>query len=249
MRAVSIDDVDSMHSLLANLLDLVGEDVELVGKAATVKEGIRVIEQTKPDLLFLDIELPDGTGFDLLDCLNAEDYLIVFISSQEGHARAAMDFQALIYIDKPLRASSLKEALKRARFQYNLRNPEERKEDFKKASETFRSAEAPKVYTVSNSEGFHFLPIAEILYISSSGDLTTFHSKNEDPVHKSVRLKTVVKQFEIHREFMQVKRSHLINLLEVRKISKGPVLQMSDGATILISSQTAKDVRRRLGAL
>lgn len=249
MRAVSVDDVDSMHSLLANLLNLVGTDIELVGKAATVEEGIRVIEETKPDLLFLDIELPDGTGFDLLDCLNAEDYLIVFISSQDGHARAAMDFQALIYIDKPLRASSLKEALRRARFQYNLRNPEERKEDFKKASETFRSEEPPRVYTVSNSEGFHFLPVAEIRYISSSGGVTTFHSEVEPSVHKSVGLKTIVKQFEIHREFMQVKSSYLINLLAVRKINKGPILQMSDGKTIAISNQTAQEVRRRLGEL
>jgi two-component system LytT family response regulator len=249
MRAVSVDDVDSMHGYLENLLKLVGADVELVGKAATVAEGIRVIEETKPDLLFLDIELPDGTGFDLLDCLNAEDYLIVFISGQDGHARAAMDFQALIYIDKPLRASFLKEALRRARFQYNLRNPTERKIDMQKASETFRSKEPPTVYTVSNSEGFHFLPVADILYISSSGDLTTFYSNGVEPVHKSVRLKTIVKQFEIHREFMRVKSSYLINLRAVRKINKGPVLKMSDGKTIAISSQTAQEVRRRLEEL
>jgi len=249
MRAVAVDDDENMHGLLASLLKHLDADVELVGTAATVEEGVRVITETKPDLLFLDIELPDGTGFDLLDLVNAGDYLIVFISGHGHYGRAALDFQALIYIDKPLRASHLKEALERAKRQFSLRTHAGRTEDIKTAGNNFRSGDLPTVYTISNSEGLHFVPIRDILYFTCSDDLLTIIWNGGDPLHWSGRLKRVVKHFELYDSFMQVNRSYLINLKALRKLTTGPTLVMSDKTEIAVSSQTAKEVRHRLEQL
>ncbi|SER26190.1 LytR/AlgR family response regulator transcription factor [Neolewinella agarilytica] len=249
MRAVAVDDDENMHSLLASLLEHLNAEVDLVGTATTVKDGVRVIQEQKPDLLFLDIELPDGTGFDLLDLLHASDYMIVFISGHGQYGRAALDFQALIYIDKPLRASYLKEALDRARQQFRLRNPQERTDDIEEAGKNFRSGDLPTMYSVSNSDGFYFVPVKDILYFCSANDVVSLYWKGGKPIHKSGRLKRFVEQFESYPEFMQVNRSFLVNLKEVRQISSGPNLVMSDGEIIPVSSQTAQEVRHRLEQL
>jgi len=171
MRAVAIDDDVQMHALLRDMLEMIGAEVEIVATGATVNEGIELINTHQPDLLFLDIDLPDGTGFDILEQIDFGKFLIIFISGHSQYGRLALQFEALDYLDKPLLADDLENALKRARKRHEGRNYLQRIEDLTYALENYRHQQLPKRLTVSNSEGFHFVLISEIIYFYGEKDL------------------------------------------------------------------------------
>ncbi|MEL7161967.1 MAG: response regulator, partial [Bacteroidota bacterium] len=158
MRAIAVDDDTQMHQLLRDSLSIIDADVDLLACASTKASGITLIEQHEPDLLFLDIDLPDGTGFDLLEGLSDYGkYLIIFISGHGEHGRRALEFEALDYLDKPLMIDDLETALERAKRRYEQRNYVERMADIQEAIHNFRQEVLPKRLIVSNSKGFYFL--------------------------------------------------------------------------------------------
>lgn len=251
MRAVAIDDDEQMHELLANMLELIGAEVEIVGKGTTVESGVAVIEQEQPDLLFLDIELPDGTGFDVLSRIKYGEYLIIFISGHSEYGRRALDFEALDYLDKPLRASALSTGLLRARRRFELRNQDQRIEDLKLLLQSYRDEKSPTRLTVSNNKGVHVIPLDEILYLYTQDGVVFVVYDLGKPIAKSGRLIRFAEYFDAdHRMgFMQVRDSHIVNLRRVRMLKGNESVVMDNGDEIPISAKMAPEIRRRLKEL
>jgi two-component system LytT family response regulator len=250
MRAVAIDDDVKMHRLLGKMLKLTDADVEIVGTATSVDTGVALIETKEPDLLFLDIELEDGgTGFDVLRRVDAEKYLIIFISGHNQYGQMALRFEALDYLDKPLKSTDLAGAITRARLRFAQRNAEERLADLEEAISNFREQKLPTRLTVSTGKGIFFLPVEDILRISCEDGVVSFHCVDGRTVHKSGRLKRYDEQFEPYPEFMLVHQSNLVNLKRVRALKSGPILVMEDDAEVVITRQSAKRVRQALELL
>lgn len=251
MRAVTIDDDEQMHGLLANMLELIGADVEIVASATEVKSGVEVIRKYAPDLLFLDIELPDGTGFDLLENVDYGNYLIIFISGHSEHGRRALAFEALAYLDKPLRATALSTALVRANRRFRQRNSEQRAEDMRALLKNYREGNRPTRLTVSNSDGIHYVPLAEIIYLYTQGGVIRVVHDGGKPIVKSGRLKRFAEYFAADEGlgFMQVRDSHIVNLRRVRLLKGNESVVMDNGDEIPIRTKIAPEIRRRLAQL
>lgn len=251
MRAVAIDDDRQMHELLANMLELIGAEIEIVGTATTVTDGVAVIEAEQPDLLFLDIELPDGTGFDLLQRIDYGNFLIVFISGHSEFGRRALAFEALDYLDKPLRATDLSAAILRARRRFEQRNYAGRVEDLKGLLEAYQNQQRPTRLTVSNSDGIHYLPLHEILFLHTTKGVIFVERDGGRPVAKSGRLRRFAEFFEQDEGlgFMQVRDSHIVNLRRVRTLRGNESVVMDDGREIAIRARKAPEIRRRLEVL
>jgi len=251
MRAVTIDDDQQMHELLANMLELIGAEVDIVGTGTTVEKGVEVIEKEEPDLLFLDIDLPDGTGFDLLAKIDFGKYLIIFISGYSNFGRRAFEFEALDYLDKPLRAVDLSKALLRARRRFEQRRYPQRVEDLKMLLKSYREETCPTRLTISNSQGVHVLPLGEIIYLYTEGGVVFVVHDGGTPIAKSGRLKRFAEYFDAeHRMgFMQVRGSHIVNLRRVRMLKGNESVVMDNGDEIPISAKIAPEIRRRLAEL
>ncbi|NJC27626.1 LytR/AlgR family response regulator transcription factor [Neolewinella antarctica] len=249
MRAVAIDDDPRMHRLLGQMLKLTNAGVDLVATATSVAGGVAVIEREAPDLLFLDIELGDGTGFDLLEQIDAGRYLIIFISGHSQYGRLALTFEALDYLDKPLKSTDLAEALLKARRRFAQRNADERLKDLTVALQNFRNTQLPTRLTISNSEGIFFVPVADILRLSTSDGLVTVHCADGRKFHKTARLVTYEQQFSEYPHFMLVHKSNLVNLRRVKALVTGPYLIMEDGTEVVLTAQKARQVRGALEAL
>jgi len=250
MRAVAIDDDPKMHRLLGRMLQLTDAEVEIVGTATSVDTGVALIERERPDLLFLDIELEeDRTSFDILRQVDPENYLIIFISGHNKYGQMALRFEALDYLDKPLKSTDLAGALDRARLRFSQRNAQERLADLERAIDNFQEQKLPSRLTVSTNKGIFFLPVEDILRISCAEGVVSFHCVGGRTVHKSGRLKRYDEQFEPYREFMLVHQSNLVNLKRVHALKPGPLLLMEDGAEVVLTTQSAKRVRRALETL
>lgn len=246
MRAVTIDDDHNMHLLLANALELVAPDVELVGKASNVTKGVALIKEQKPDLLFLDIEMPDGTGFDLLEQIDFANYLIIFISGHGEYGRMALDFEALAYLDKPLLPEDLAKAIHRARRRHELRTYEERMSDLSRALYNFQHQQRPDRLTVSNAEGLHFIPIEDIVYFQGERDLVTVVCQDGRKISKSTRLKYYCESFDDYDRFIQISKNYLINLDCLSSIGTGPVLNMINGDVIEVGYPAVQKIKSLL---
>ena len=159
MTTVIIDDQEATHNNLKQLLAQYHPEVHLLGGAYDVATGIQLIRSTQPQVLFLDVELTDGTGFDLLNQIEAEKYVIIFVSTYHKYAIRAFDFAAMAYLIKPTSPEKLQQALERAQLHFRQRNRLQRLEDLLHLQKTVEQEQLPTRLTVSNSEGFHLIEL------------------------------------------------------------------------------------------
>jgi two-component system, LytTR family, response regulator len=115
MRAVIIDDEKKARETIRSIIELYCPDVDLIGEADSVKTGIELINTQKPEIVFLDINLNDGSGFDLLKKVNGINFKTIFITAYEDHALKAFKFSALDYILKPVDPDDLTAAIEKAK--------------------------------------------------------------------------------------------------------------------------------------
>ncbi|MCP4178131.1 MAG: response regulator [bacterium] len=121
-KAVVIDDEKNSRELVVTLLDEYFRDIKIVGEAKSAIEGIKLINNEKPDLVFLDIEMPDGTGFDVLDALPERNFQFMFITSYSHYAIKAFKYSATDYITKPIDDDEFVEAVTKLKNNFDL-NP------------------------------------------------------------------------------------------------------------------------------
>ncbi|MFK7783897.1 MAG: LytR/AlgR family response regulator transcription factor, partial [Crocinitomicaceae bacterium] len=113
-KVLIIDDENRTRSLIAKMIDSFGLDVQAIAEGENVQSGIKAIEKHNPDIVFLDIQMPDGTGFDVIRSIENKSFEVIFITAHEEFAIKAIKFSALDYLLKPVDAVELKAALEKA---------------------------------------------------------------------------------------------------------------------------------------
>jgi len=113
IKTVIVDDEESARNVLTNLLENFHPELEIAGVGRNVKEGLSLITDVNPDLVFLDVEMPDGTGFDLLRKLDNNDFNVIFVSAYDQYAIKAIRFSAVDYLLKPIDLEELDNAIVR----------------------------------------------------------------------------------------------------------------------------------------
>jgi len=234
IRSIIID--DELHCLesLSLLLDEYCPEVELLDQCLSAKKGLEAIERFKPDLVFLDIEMPLMNGFELLEQLTNISFAIIFTTGYDQYAIKAIRFSALDYLLKPIDPKELVIAVKKVQeerhlplaeqFQMLLKQIQDKNNGFNKIA-------------VPTADGFELIPAEEVLYCEANDNYTHFFLKNKTKIIACRILKEIEIQIQDFPFFVRVHNSYLVNLNEVTKYIRGEggYLIMSDGSSINVS--------------
>jgi two-component system LytT family response regulator len=246
IRSVIVDDfVEAVNSLKADLTQWCPE-VSLIGTANSVKEGIQLIQQTKPQLVFLDIQLGDGEGFDILNELQDPDIQVIFTTGIDNQGIRAIKYSALDYLLKPVDPDELIEAVKKARgkeLQQSLSDNLKLLRDYLSSG-----SPAPKRLALNSADRVHVIQTNEIVRCESERNYTTFFLSTG----KQIVVTRTLKEYEELLEpigFVRVHHSHLINIEFLKEFIKqdGGYVLMKDGSNVPVSVRKKEDLLRILG--
>ena len=252
MTAIIIDDERESHEVLHQVLTAYEPDITIVASAFCVEEGLKLIHIHHPQLVFLDIRMPDGTGFDLLKRIGKPDFQVIFITAHDNHAQTAIRFGALDYLLKPIPPDELRTAIQRAREKQQEKISLQQLQILWETLQTFQERKLPLRLGISTSEGVLFHFVKDIIRLEAQQNYTEFTLANSPrKILASVNLGEYEEQFKPYREFMRVHRSHLINLTYVQKYTRGDggYLVMKDGGLVSVSKRLKDEVLRRLEGL
>lgn len=229
IRAVVIDDIESIRKENSNLIQSVCPEISIVGEANSVASGLSLVKQLTPDLVFLDVEMPDGTGFDLLQQLHPIPFKVIFITGFEDFAIRAFRFAAIDYLLKPLAADQLKDAVKKAQDSLS-------KEVFDmKLQHLFSNLERPKELqklVLKTTDRIYSVNIQDIIHCESDKNYTTFHFVNAPKLVVSTNLKEYESLLGPHN-FFRTHKSHLINMAYLDHFIKS-----GGGNTVVMKNKT-----------
>lgn len=242
ITAILIDDDTNLRAGMKSLLTRYAPEINIVGEADSVKTGAELLLESKPQVVFLDIHLGDGSGFDLLEEVNKKGKLnsqIVFITAHEQYAIKAFRFSALDFLLKPVDPEELEKVILKiksvldktdsvAHIDLLLENIRKKVDNFKRIA-------------LSTSEGIHLFEISDIIRCESEDNYTKFYIKNNKPIMISKTLKEYEELLAEHG-FERIHQSHLINLSYLKSYIKkdGGYVVMSDNSHLPIS-QRKKD--------
>ncbi len=246
MTAILIDDMPQALKVLQSDLNDLFPDIQIIGTAESVVSGAKLLRQQQPDLLFLDIMLGDGTGFDLLEIVPNINSKIIFVTAYEEHAIRAFRFAAIDYLLKPINPEDLRDAVLRARQQ--ISRPAE-SIDILKA--TMKSPDTlPTRITLHTQERIAVVNIDDIIRCESDGNNTIFMLASGEKIFVTKTLKQFATLFEQHT-FYRTHQSHLINTKHIQEYirKEGGYIKMKNGDDIPVAVRKKAEVVAMLDRL
>ncbi len=210
MKIAVIDDEVKARSLLINLIRNIGEEVGEIAEAGDLANGVDVIRKLKPDLVFLDIEMPNERGTEILNYFEGEaiEFDIVFTTAYSEYALQAFEMNAIDYLLKPIRPKRLKEVIDRVRSSAEQKNIQLRLEELRKS---LRSNHFNKI-GLPVQDGIEFVPLQQIVRLEADGMYTKVKRENGDEVLVSKPLKYFQHLLDAGSTFYRPHRSHIINM-------------------------------------
>lgn len=221
MKVLLIDDEKNALTALRRMIEQFCPGVTVAGEAQTAIEGLRLIKQLAPDVVFLDVEMPGGTGFDLLNNIDEKRFNVVFTTAHEHYAIPALRSGAADYLLKPVSIDELRNAIARL--------------SSAKENQTGVSPEHQR-YKIITPEGTWFMPYAEIICIQGEGRYSRIFVGDNKEYVVAHNLGEIEKELSAAR-FFRVHKSWLVNCMHVRQIANrdGGFAVLSNGKEIEIS--------------
>lgn len=234
MKAVLIDDEDNARATLRAMLEEFFHEIIIVGEANTPGDAVRLVEEKKPDLLFLDIQMQEGTGFDVLEALGSRNFQTIFISAHKQHAFDSFRFDAADYLLKPVRIKDLRAAIAKAKDNMAARPDLNDKAMLRH----ILLDQAKTQLIVPELEGFSVVKLSEMIRCEGSRNYTDFFLIGGKKLTASKNLK----EFEevlIGHGFVRIHKSHIVNVYLIEKYIKGRggEVKMVDGSLIPVSRE------------
>jgi two-component system LytT family response regulator len=233
IKAIIIDDEQRNVSTLSHLLVDNCPQVQVCGLADNAKSGRELIEALKPQLVFLDIEMPYGNGFDMLRSLEKIDFEIIFITAFDQYAINAFRYAAVDYLLKPIDEEMLRDAVRKAEARINSRRSIQNYELLVKNMEE-QNAGSQKI--ILNEVGKqHVIALADIMYCIADGSYTHIHTAKRNFV--STRKLKEFEQMLPQSIFYRIHHGHIINVNYIDKLQKGSgnTVLMQDGRELEIA--------------
>ena len=234
IKAVIVDDEKNARLVLRELLKETFNTIEIVAEAQNVAEAVTVIEENKPDLLFLDVDMPDGTGFDVLKKTKFKSMKIIFITAHHEHAIKAIKFSAFDYILKPVNTNEVIETVNRALEEQNAENTSDKMDAV--ISNFSSSMPEMKKLVLKTAERIYLVNVNEIIRLEADNNYTNVFLMSGDKILVSKTIK-VYDDILSSYGFMRVHQSHLINLHHIKHFENqdGGFITLSDGSSIPVS--------------
>lgn len=238
LKTVIVDDSSPARRLLGLLLKELSLPVQIIGEASTVDEAVSLIGKEKPDLVFLDIEMPGKSGLTLLDELAGAEYIpdVIFTTAYNQYAIDAFRLSAVDYLLKPIDEMLLEKAVEKA-----LERNRAKEFSLKLAHLLHNlKEENDRCISVPLRGGFEFIKVNEILFLEADGSYTRINTLKNKPVLVSRNLKYFESQLAGLPHFFRIHRSFLVNINHVSKVEKNQAL-MSNGFAADISADRKEE--------
>ena len=246
MRAVIIDDEVAVRNSANTLLNLYCPDIEIVGQAEGVKEGIELLGKEKPDIAFLDVEMPDGTGFDIVNALPDRQFAIIFITGHDGYAIRAFKLSAIDYLLKPIDPEELSRAVEKARTSLQLKSMTY---ETTALQDNLEKSASEKV-VLKDGEKVYLIDVSDIMHCQSDNSYTHFYLHDGRKIMVSTTLKEYERMLEVS-DFFRVHQSHLVNLHHIDHFDKrdGGRIILKNNVEIPVSHRKKEALLRRIQEL
>jgi two-component system LytT family response regulator len=233
-NCIIIDDEIHCIETLVLLLNEHCPEVQIVEKTQSPQAGLQAITRLKPDLVFLDIEMPNMNGFELLEHFDQIPFSVVFTTSYDQYAIKAIRFCALDYLMKPVDYRELITAVNKVKKQTSTPSNEQFQMLLQKIQD--KGNGFTKI-AVPTSDGFELVPADQIVSCEADDNYTYLHLKNKTKITACRSLKEIEEQLETYSNFLRVHHSYIVNLNEVTKYVRGDggYLVMSTGSSVNVS--------------
>jgi two-component system LytT family response regulator len=233
LRAVVVDDELDAVKFIESIISEYCPNLEVVGTAHSAREGVKLINEQKPDLVFLDVEMPHGSGFDLLSYFPKKNFDVIFITAFNHYAIKAIKFSAVDYILKPININEFIEAVKKV--ESTRHQDKEKNFSYEMLLENLKSS-MPSKLAIPTSDGMEYLNTTDIIRVEADRSYSWFYLKDGRKYLVSRNLKEY-QELLSDRNFFRTHNSHLINLEYVKKYirQEGGYIQMIDKSNVPIS--------------
>lgn len=236
LTTIIVEDEANSREILRNYLAKYCPDVNVIGEGASIQEALVLIEKNHLDLVFLDVEMPFGNAFDLLDQLQDRTFETVFVTAYDHYAMDALNNHAAYYLMKPI---NIDELIKAVDYVKEIRLKENALED--RVLKPKLNKVDGKI-TLPQQDGFQILNVSDILYCKADDNYTEIYLEN-----KKIVVSKTLKYFEEALSdfaFARIHKSYLVNVNEVIKYRKGKggSVIVSNGKELLVSASKKKDL-------
>lgn len=245
IRTLIVEDEQKSRDMLAGIIEKNCPELHVIGLAKNVTGGVAMITELKPDLVFLDITMPDGSGFDLLEQVSGQKFELIFATASDQHAIKAIKFSACDYLLKPIDIDELKTAVtkvvKKKNLEPNMANLQFLIQHLKRADENYQKI------TLPTGNAYEIVNIKDIIRCEADGSYTTFYLSDKRKLMISAGLKHY-EELLPENDFIRVHHHHLINMNHVVRFLKedGGYAILTDGSKIEISRRKKESFLERL---
>jgi two-component system, LytTR family, response regulator len=248
IKLIIIDDQESYRQKLKKLLEKSGKELAILGEAPNADEGLKLIAKVNPDLVFLDIEMPGGSGFDMLRQIRQVNFDVIFTTAHNEFGIQAIKFSALDYLMKPIDLDELNNAIEK--------HIEKKRQSTQQKQFDVLFQHLQSVNSTSNqiglptSSGLIFVKLNDIIRCQSAINYTDFFLVDKSKITVSRTLKET-ESLLAEKHFFRVHDSHLINLHHIKRYMKGEggIAVMADGSEIDVSRRKKDEFKQRLAVL
>ncbi|SHE96701.1 two component transcriptional regulator, LytTR family [Arenibacter palladensis] len=247
IRAILVDDEQRHHDILGKMLVTFCPNVSLIGHAFSINEAVSLIKVEKPELVFLDIEMPDGNGFTLFDYFEEPPFEVIFTTAHDLYAINAIKYAALDYLLKPINIQELKQSVERAGKILAKQAPS-REGEYQVLKDNMRIQDRKFTkIALRSSEGIDFVEANQLLHVEANHVYSNFYLVNG----KKIMVSKPLGDFEPLLEscnFFRVHKSHMVNLDHIKKYvkGKGGYLILTDGSHVDVSIRKKEELLKRL---
>ncbi len=236
LKAVIVEDEANSREILRNYLAKYCDKVTLLGEGATIEEGLQQIKKHRPDLVFLDVEMPFGNAFDLLDQIPDRTFETIFVTAYNQYAMDALNHHAAYYLMKPINIDELIKAVD------YVRAIKEKENALEGQVLQARPVRAEGKITLPQQDGFQVLDISDIYFCKADDNYTEIYLEK-----KRIVVSKTLKYFEEALQsysFARIHKSYLVNVTEVVKYKKGKggSVVLSNGKELSVSASKKADL-------
>lgn len=236
IKALIIDDESHAREGLSNVISQYCQEISVVGFGENVDDAIDLIHKHSPDLIFLDVEMPNGNGFTLFDKIKNPQFETIFVTAYEEFAIKAFRFAALDYLTKPIDFRELQDSIERLKSKQKIELKEQRIELLIENLSN-NPSEFNKI-VLPDYNGYTMVKISDIIYCKADGSYTEVHLINGKKIIASKLLKSL-EELLPQATFYRIHKSYLVNLNLIKRFNK------TDGYQVLMENNILLDVSER----
>lgn len=233
MKILIVDDEAAARETLRLLIENFIAGDHSIREAASVPDAVKAIQQEEPELVFLDIEMPEYNGFELFKFIPNPNFFVIFSTAYSEYALKAFDVAAIDYLLKPIIAQRLVEAVNKV---MKRTEPQEQIHVIRELES--KDLFSPKKLAIPVAQGIDFIDREEVLYAKADGSYTHIYLKSKEDLYLSKRL-SLVEDILKDDPFIRVNRSYILNFHHIEHISRsyGGIIRMIDGHEVSLSKE------------